>query len=505
MTAITAKNYFSQTDKFLSKLPSAAKEAHELVTSMHKDGVDDPFHTGDKDIDSMGELLLNEANKIIASGKSGGEPLPPKNMNKKPPVKKKTTKKSRTSKYGKTKITKLKSGAVRVALPKKAKKVKKTISVKKAKKHTQKAVARAVKQARKADVAKSPVTVKKLSLELQLIKSFLGMNGKTYSPHSILSKQKTIGKHLKEGHIVDHVSIIKKIHSNFTKMANAIKKEPTVKEIKVQITPGTAKEYKALIKDAKIRVRTEFLSGPQVKVVDVKNPIEELSWIERLIDKHTNDKLVGDLAKKFKSNKPETTLKRLHNYVAAINSADKIYPRTLKSPEKLLNDAKGGITSKMLLVGSVLNRLKIPFRFELAAFKKGIFQHIYAVATADGKEYILDTEMKQFNKLAPKIIETHKGKEFLSAVLAGGLKSNVKGVKKTNKIILTYLRVDSNTGNIIYRGTDRNNYVNIEGVIYDMTDEGEPLSPVHNVIIKKGEPVYDPKDRFAKRLTSKKV
>lgn len=68
---------------------------------------------------------------------------------------------------------------------------------------------------------------------------------------------------------------------------------------------------------------------------------------------------------------------------------------------------------------------------------------------------------------------------------------------------LTFLKVDPDTGNIIYRGSDKNNYVSVDGKIYDMTDEGEPYCPVHNVEIKKGEPVYDPQDRFARKLEKK--
>jgi hypothetical protein len=65
---------------------------------------------------------------------------------------------------------------------------------------------------------------------------------------------------------------------------------------------------------------------------------------------------------------------------------------------------------------------------------------------------------------------------------------------------LTFLKVDPDTGNIIYRGTDKNNYVDVEGTIHDMTEEGEPDSPVHNVKVKAGEPLYDKNDRFGRKL-----
>lgn len=65
---------------------------------------------------------------------------------------------------------------------------------------------------------------------------------------------------------------------------------------------------------------------------------------------------------------------------------------------------------------------------------------------------------------------------------------------------LIFKRVDPDTGNLLYKGTDGNMYVSVEGEIHDMTDEGEPLTPMHNVKVKAGEPVYDPNDRFGNKL-----
>lgn len=72
-----------------------------------------------------------------------------------------------------------------------------------------------------------------------------------------------------------------------------------------------------------------------------------------------------------------------------------------------------------------------------------------------------------------------------------------------NKILLTFLRVDENTGNFIYKGSDGNIYIDIEGVIHDVTKQREPIGPVYNTIIKTGEPVYNPEDRFARNPGSK--
>lgn len=72
------------------------------------------------------------------------------------------------------------------------------------------------------------------------------------------------------------------------------------------------------------------------------------------------------------------------------------------------------------------------------------------------------------------------------------------------RVELTFLRVDEGTGNFIYKGTDGELYVEVEGEINDMTNEGEPLGPVRNVDIKVGEPIYNPEDRFGRNVGSKK-
>ena len=73
-----------------------------------------------------------------------------------------------------------------------------------------------------------------------------------------------------------------------------------------------------------------------------------------------------------------------------------------------------------------------------------------------------------------------------------------------NTIELTFLKVDEGTGNFIYRGSDGHIYVSIEGVIHDVTDEREPDSPVHNTIIKQGEPIFNHEDRFGRNPGSKR-
>jgi len=81
-------------------------------------------------------------------------------------------------------------------------------------------------------------------------------------------------------------------------------------------------------------------------------------------------------------------------------------------------------------------------------------------------------------------------------------KINEYHVDIPKKMELTYVRTDSN-GNFIYKDINGKMYQDVEGVIHDVTNEGEPLSPVHNVVIKKGEPIYNPEDRFGRNPGSK--
>lgn len=72
-----------------------------------------------------------------------------------------------------------------------------------------------------------------------------------------------------------------------------------------------------------------------------------------------------------------------------------------------------------------------------------------------------------------------------------------------NNVELTYLRQDEDTGNFIYGDNDNNKYVSVDGVIHTLTDYGEPNYPIANAIVKKGEPVYNPADRFGRNVGSK--
>lgn len=380
---ITASNYFAEADKFISKLPAAAKEAHELVSSMKKDGIADPFNTGDADIDGMAQSLLDQANKILATsekkavapakavkkaekkkitakfireddngrgiykGSDGemyvdvdgvahdmtdsGEPLTPMpNVTLIFPKVKKAKKSPLQRKPAKSEGGRgMKKPAPKAKPVKKAKNTvrksvrKKTVPLKKAKKHTQKVVAKAVKAARKSDAQKAPVTVKKLSLELQTIKSFLGMAGKSYKAKAIIAKHTALGNHLKAGHITDHKTTIETIHRNYSKMVAAIK-EHSLLTCKVNITPATQKQYKALIADAKVRVRTEFLSGAgDNRINEMVKHWKKTGWAKSHID--NNDDLFFN---KIKKSPMELSTTSFTGNDIIYYDENKVYPKT---------------------------------------------------------------------------------------------------------------------------------------------------------------------------------
>jgi hypothetical protein len=81
-------------------------------------------------------------------------------------------------------------------------------------------------------------------------------------------------------------------------------------------------------------------------------------------------------------------------------------------------------------------------------------------------------------------------------------KINEYNVEMPKKMELTYVRTDDN-GNFIYKDINGEMYQDVDGVIHDVTDQGEPLSPVYNVVVKTGEPIYNPEDRFGRNPGSK--
>lgn len=270
-TMITANNYFEEIKPIVSKLPAEVKEAHELVTAMLNDGIENPFATGDKDIDEMGELLLKKANEILSSNepkrrdkidfvvnkqKTKAEPKPkvakPKNENRKTKIEKPAAKKAPAKKAAKS----AKSAG------------KKT--TKKAAKKTAKLVKKVVANVRKADKAKPAVTKTIFSKELELIKQFISINGKTIKRQTLQTKHNAIANALKEGKVTMHIAHLKNILSRYNRVLSNLATDTT--EVRGSIEKGFLTTLKNVVAGAKIKVRTDVLGGVKKKGYRLLSP-----------------------------------------------------------------------------------------------------------------------------------------------------------------------------------------------------------------------------------------
>lgn len=288
---INAQNYFEKASVITDVMPSAVKEAHDLAVSLQQDGIN-PFETGDKDIDETMQLLLKEANKIVSST---NQPIKKVAANETPkqPSKPRAKSTKTANKAGarstpkKVAVKKVKSNtSARTIKPKTEKQ--KSKPTKSAKRISKKRITQKVKRKSTVKVKtvmvkvkepKAPVTVKKLSLELQTIKSFIGMDGKTYKRQAITNKQKAVKNALDSGKIVDYKTVITDINHRLGNAIDAMDKASAT-DIKVTLEKEFVNKCKQIVAGAKVRVRTEFLSGlgsttdPQNKrLADIKRSL----------------------------------------------------------------------------------------------------------------------------------------------------------------------------------------------------------------------------------------
>lgn len=269
---ITSSNYFSAVNPALiAKYPGPIKEAHDLAQSLQNDG-QDPFTTGDNDINDVMEALLKAANsfsyapkntepkrfKNTQTNENKAQSTPSKAKKAKTPtgnsVAKRIAKKARVKRVQKT--TSTAAAPTKVAVPAKQRPAK--TARKKAQRVPSKNSKKVVVKTVKVKEPKAPVTVKKLSKELQIIKSFVAMNGKRYKAKFVEFKHADVAKFLPNA--VDHKSVITEVAM---KLGNAVKaiKASNLAEITLNIDQAFLTKCTNLVKNAKVRVRTEFLSG----------------------------------------------------------------------------------------------------------------------------------------------------------------------------------------------------------------------------------------------------
>ncbi|MGZ3888896.1 MAG: hypothetical protein ACXVPQ_09990 [Bacteroidia bacterium] len=74
----------------------------------------------------------------------------------------------------------------------------------------------------------------------------------------------------------------------------------------------------------------------------------------------------------------------------------------VRSPRRLIHDAKGDCDCGTTFIGACLYLLEIPFLFRITKYKENYFQHIYPVITLPGeKEIIMDFVVHAFNYEEP--------------------------------------------------------------------------------------------------------
>lgn len=107
---------------------------------------------------------------------------------------------------------------------------------------------------------KPPITIKKLSLELQHIKRFASLSGKSVKVSRLKLFLATISKNIKENNYQNHRALITEIA---TRLDKAIEQLEATEQTSVNVkhSDEIKEKCKAAIANAKVRVRTEYLSG----------------------------------------------------------------------------------------------------------------------------------------------------------------------------------------------------------------------------------------------------
>lgn len=161
----------------------------------------------------------------------------------------------------------------RVVKKRKPSKKGKTISKKTAQKITRKAI----KQTRKSDAAKPSVTKKIFSKELQIVKAFIANDGKEVSVGVLKAKHAAAKNAVRDGKTNQHQDTLRNIIVRYGKAIGAIK--GTATHIKCNVEKGFLLKLKAIVADAKVKVRTDFLGG-----VGYKPKADELFFYNQYLE-----------------------------------------------------------------------------------------------------------------------------------------------------------------------------------------------------------------------------
>lgn len=119
---------------------------------------------------------------------------------------------------------------------------------------------RAAKPKPKTVTEKAPVRVKKLSLELQLIKSFLAMNGKSRKVITVRNFLSKIEQANRNTNVPSQKSILTLVAKRMKEGLAKLDKQVDILQ-NIQIEQDLLKRCKEAIKNAKPRLEVQYLSG----------------------------------------------------------------------------------------------------------------------------------------------------------------------------------------------------------------------------------------------------
>lgn len=111
---------------------------------------------------------------------------------------------------------------------------------------------------------KPPVVVRVKSLEVQLLRRYLRMEGKIYKRTAVFLLQQRFAKAIQEGKVTDHLPLLHEINQH---MQRALKRAGTGRSLKMAMQLNKETKAKALevVKNLKVRARFEYLSGTEKK------------------------------------------------------------------------------------------------------------------------------------------------------------------------------------------------------------------------------------------------
>lgn len=134
----------------------------------------------------------------------------------------------------------------------------------------------------------------------------------------------------------------------------------------------------------------ENLNNKDLVVIADGNAQDTANLMHKVVDKYYTD--VTTLANRLKQDTLKDTLQNIWNFVYTHIDyvPDSRVREQVRRPLRTLYDQKGDCDCYATLIGSLLKNLGIGFRFRIAAYSAGVYQHVYVVVPYDGGYYTVD-------------------------------------------------------------------------------------------------------------------